>query len=381
MRVAILTESFAPEVNGVANTVLRVAEHLASKGHQPYVIAPEPRRRTGPAPDVPYDVLRLPSVPMPGYANVRLALPTQRIRRALTEFGPDVVHLASPFVLGAWGAMAAQRLGLPMVAVYQTDVPGYTDMYGLGWTGDAADRWLTTIHRRAARTLAPSTETAAKLVADGVPEVLRWGRGVDSVLFTPAQRSDELRRQLVGDARILVGYVGRIAKEKSVELLSEVVRLPGVQVVVVGDGPARRRVEQALPGAVFTGALHGAELARIYASLDIFVHTGARETFGQTIQEAQASGLPVIAPAAGGPLDLVVPGVTGLLVNPGDPAGFAAAVGELAADPPLRARMASAARAAVEDRTWAAIGDELIGHYEAVTSTDDSVRRAPALVA
>ncbi|NUT20838.1 MAG: glycosyltransferase [Hamadaea sp.] len=141
MRVAIITESYAPDVNGVANSVLRVCDHLVTRGHEPMVIAPRPRRRLLPHAPVPaYGVHRVPSMPFPGYRNVRLAAPSGVISAALREFQPDVVHLASPFVLGAWGARAAESLGIPVVAVYQTDVPGYAEAYGVRPMQDAAWR-------------------------------------------------------------------------------------------------------------------------------------------------------------------------------------------------------------------------------------------------
>ena len=163
-----------------------------------------------------------------------------------------------------------------------------------------------------------------------------------------------------------MGFVGRLAAEKQVELLSGVSRLPGVRVVIVGDGPAAGCLRRELPGALFLGARHGGQLARIYASLDVFAHTGAYETFGQTLQEAMASGLPVVAPAAGGPLDLVQDGRTGYLVPPHAADGFTAAVALLAGDPWRRRQFGAAGRAAVEGRSWASVGDELLSHYDEV---------------
>ena len=362
MRVAIITESFAPDVNGVANSVVRIAEHLVRRGHSPLVIAPEPSLRKYSSSE-PYPVMRLPSLPMPGYPNVRLALPSKQIKAALREYGPDVVHLASPFVLGAWGGKAAAELNIPIVAVYQTDVPGYAKAYSLRAATRAAWRWVARVHKRASFTLAPSSASLRELKEHGVQDIRRWGRGVDTMLFHPRQRSADIRRELAPDGEVIVGYIGRLAHEKCVHLLSEVCNKPGLRVVVVGDGPTRRKVAKALPGALFLGPRSGADLARIYASLDIFVHTGPHETFCQTIQEASASGVPVVAPASGGPLDLVRPGVTGLLVPPDDPGAIADAVAMLALDPELRQRFGRAARRLVADRTWAAIGDELLEHY------------------
>jgi phosphatidylinositol alpha 1,6-mannosyltransferase len=374
MRVAIISESFPPDVNGVANSVLRVAEHLLERGHQPLVVAPEPgssRRRV--AGVHPYPVIRVPSVPAPRYRGFRLGVPTATLANAVIAHAPDVVHLASPFLVGARGVAVAARLRVPCVAVYQTDVPAYLRAYRLRVAEQAAWRWLCRIHNGAQRTLAPSRAAAAALAAHGVERVWLWRRGVDTIRFAPDRRSDRLRRLLAPGGELIVGYVGRLATEKRVELLAEACRLPGVRVVVVGDGPARPGLARALPGAVFLGERHGEQLARIYASLDVFVHTGPYETFGQTVQEALASGLPVVAPAAGGPMDLVEPGVTGALVPPGDPAAIAAAVAALAAEPERRAAYARAAREAVAGRSWAAVGDELIGHYRAVLGAGASV--------
>ena len=397
MRVAIITESFPPDVNGVAHCVVRVAELLTSYGHHPLVIAPRPpgergvkERATG-APGGPgaqerdapggpgaraedgfaFPVVRIPAVPLPGYPSFRLGLPSRRVRAALTNHRAEVVHLASPVFLGAHGSAVARRLGLPTVAVYQTDLPSYARAYRLGRAGQAfAWRWLRGIHNGAARTLAPSTVTATGLLGQGIGNVWLWGRGVDTRRFDPAKRSQELRTALLAHGapggELLVGYVGRLATEKRVELLAGITALPGVRLVIVGAGPAEAMLRQHMPEAIFLGERRGEELAAIYASLDVFVHSGPYETFGQTLQEAAASGLPVIAPAAGGPLDLVADGLTGYLVPPSDPGALTAAVARLAADPAARPAFGAAGRRKVLSRNWPALTEELIGHYAAV---------------
>jgi phosphatidylinositol alpha 1,6-mannosyltransferase len=373
MRVAIITESFPPDVNGVAHTVLRVAELLASYGHHPLVIAPEPprRRRRGQEEDpYPFPVVRVPAMPLPGYPGFRLGLPGPRVRAALVRHRPDIIHLASPVFLGAHGATVGRRLGLPALAVYQTDLPSYARAYHLGRAGQAfAWRWLRGIHNGAARTLAPSTVTATGLLSQGIDNVWLWGRGVDTRRFDPAKRSSELRAGLAPGGELIAGYVGRLATEKRVELLAGITTLAGVRLVIVGAGPAEAMLRQHLPDAVFLGERRGEELAAIYASLDVFVHSGPYETFGQTLQEAAASGLPVVAPAAGGPLDLVADGVTGYLVPPSDPDAFTAAVARLAADPAARAAFGAAGRRKVLGRGWPALTEELIGHYSQVLGT------------
>jgi phosphatidylinositol alpha 1,6-mannosyltransferase len=377
MRIAIITESFPPDVNGVAHCVARVAEQLARKGHHPLVIAPESGRGPGSAStgdadrSLPYPVERVPSVPLPGYPTFRLGLPTPRTRRAIAAHRTEVVHLASPVALGAWGTRVSRAERLPTVAVYQTDLPSYARAYHLGRATEAfAWRWLRDIHNAAGRTLAPSSTTAADLDSHGLERVWLWGRGVDTERFHPGLRDERLRAEIAPGGEVIVGYVGRLATEKRVDLLAAVADMPGVKLAVTGGGPVEEELRAALPTAAFLGMRYGADLARIYASLDVFVHTGPFETFGQTVQEAAASGLPVIAPAAGGPLDLVADGETGYLVPPGDPAALTAAVARLAADPARRARFGEAARRRVQRRTWSALTDELLGHYAAVRAAD-----------
>ncbi|MFH8371082.1 glycosyltransferase family 4 protein [Streptomyces sp. NPDC018031] len=374
MRVAIVTESFPPDVNGVAHCAFQTALHLRRRGHRPLVIAPAGAQDPPPedAAGDPCPVVRIPSVPLPGYPQVRVALPSRRLAAALTAHRTDIVHLASPFVLGARAMTAAIRLRIPAVAVYQTDLGGYARTY-LGAGENAAWRRIRAVHTAADRTLAPSTAAARDLDDRGVPRVRLWPRGVDTERFHPRHRDTALRRELAPGGELLVGYVGRLAPEKSVHLLAGVCTLPGVRVVVVGDGPSAAALRAALPGARFLGRRTGDALGRIFASLDVFVHTGAQETFCQTVQEAQAGGVPVIAPAAGGPLDLIDHGRTGLLVPPGDADAVRDAVARLAGDAGLRARLAGQGRSAVAGRTWAAVGDRLLDHYTEVLAARTAV--------
>jgi phosphatidylinositol alpha 1,6-mannosyltransferase len=368
VRIAYVTESFPPVVNGVAVTAMRVAEHLVRRGHQPLVIAPEPAAAS-PCADAEfsYPVVRMPSVPLPVYPEFRVGLPGPRIRAAIAEHGADLVHLAGPIMFGASGGSAGRKLGLPVVAVYATDMAAYARTYHLGRPGEKFAWNLTRrIHNACDLTLSPSTATAADLVARGFERVSVWGRGVDTERFDPAKRSETLRRELAPRGEVIVGYVGRLAAEKRLDLLSGVAAVPGVRLVIVGAGPAEAIAKRVLPSALFLGQRQGDELARLYASLDIFVHSGPHETFGNTLQEAAASGLPVVAPAAGGPLDLVEDNVTGFLVAPGNADALTAAVTALASDWQLRTAQGHAARRSMLDRSWSARGDELIGHYEAV---------------
>ncbi|WP_197048152.1 glycosyltransferase family 4 protein [Mycobacterium paragordonae] len=366
MRVAIVAESFLPQVNGVSNSVVRVLEHLRRTGHEALVIAPDnPPGET--RADRVHDGVRIhraPSRMFPKVTTLPLGVPTPRLLRVLRGFDPDVVHLASPALLGYGGMLAARRLGVPTVAVYQTDVPGFAASYGIPMTTRAAWAWFRHLHSRADRTLAPSTPTMEVLAAQGFPRVHRWARGVDLIRFAPSARDETLRRQWSPDGLPVVGFVGRLAPEKHVERLVALAGAGTVRLVIVGDGVDRAKLEKSMPTAVFTGALYGAELAAAYASMDVFVHPGEHETFCQVVQEALASGLPVIAPDAGGPRDLVAPCRTGLLLPVAEfETRLPGAVEHLLAE---RQRYSQAARRSVLGRSWSVICDELLGHYEAV---------------
>jgi len=359
MRVAVVSESFLPQVNGVTNSVLRTIEHLEQRGHTGLVIAPGP----GAASHGAVQVLRSPSVPVPGYANFRLSRPWPGLRAALENFQPDIVHLASPAVLGAQAAYVARDLGIPAVAVYQTDLAGFAVRYGCSALQRPLWNWIRRVHGLAQRTLAPSRDAVEQLLRHGIGGVHRWARGVDLCRFDPHRRSTELRAQLAPNGEVLVGYVGRLAAEKQVDLLACLGDLPGVQLVIVGEGPRRAALTRKLPGARFLGLQHGAELAASFASLDVFVHPGSNETFCQAAQEALASGVPVVAASAGGLLDLVSPGENGLLFSPGSAVNMREAVTALIADPAGRQAMGMAARHSVQGRSWSVIGDQLIEHY------------------
>lgn len=366
-------------MNGVVNSVLRVLDHLHQHGHEALVIAPDTLRGRPPAPrhHGRFAVHRVPAVLVPKISSLPVGLPQPGMVGVLDDFDPDVVHLASPFLLGAGGLAAALRLDLPTVAVYQTDVAGFAKSYGLGLAARAAWGWTRRIHEGAVRTLAPSSAAAQDLIRHGIPRVHRWGRGVDTARFTPSARDTALReRWLGGRERLLVGFVGRLAPEKHVERLAALTHDPAVQLVVVGDGPERARLARLLPDAVFTGELGGDELARAYASLDVMVHPGEHETFCQGVQEALASGVPVIGPDAGGPRDLIAHCRNGYLLPVGDFTDLLPPTVAALRDAELRARFATAARKSVLHRTWPAVCAELMTHYAEVGGTVSRLPRS-----
>ena len=376
LRVVVVTESFLPQVNGVTNSVLRVLEHLRAEGHQALVIAPE--SSGGITEYAGFRVKRVPSLEMKGLLPV--GFPQKTIEPLIDGFNPDVIHLASPFFLGNYASRVAERLDIPTLSVYQTDIAGFARHYGLTVAHDSLKRWVAKIHKRTTRTLAPSNWSCEDLKSTGVPNVHLWPRGVDSQKFSPEKRDINLRCELLGDRpdRKLVGYVGRLANEKRIDDLATLDARDDIQLVIVGEGPARSRLERVLKNAQFVGYQSGEELARYYASLDIFVHTGKHETFCQSVQEALASGVPVIAPNFGGPTDLVKHGWTGYLIDTENSYSLNHAVNQILqlAEPAL---MGARARESVIERTWLSVNNQLISHYTdliAVKSEEAGVRVA-----
>lgn len=366
-------------MNGVVNSVLRVLDHLDQHGHDAMIVAPDTLRGEPPAPRFHgrFPVHRVPAMMVPKVSSLPVGLPQPGITAAIAEFDPDVVHLASPFLLGAGGLAAATRLDLPSIAVYQTDVAGFAKSYGLGLAARAAWAWTRRIHEGATRTLAPSSAAAADLAEHGIPRVRRWGRGVDIDRFDPGARSVELRASWLGsDDRLVVGFVGRLAPEKHVERLAALAGDPSIQLVVVGDGPERARLSRLLPTAVFTGELGGSDLARHYASLDVMVHPGEHETFCQGVQEALSAGVPVIGPDAGGPRDLIAHCRNGYLLPVDRFAELLPSAVSALRDRDQRARFSAAARKSVLHRTWPAVCTELMGHYVDVTGMRERLPRS-----
>ena len=304
-RVAVVSESFLPTLNGVTTSVIKLLEHLADRGDEAMLIVPaagSPRQFAG------FPVHEVPAL---AYRQFPVGLPNSQISGLLARFRPDVVHVASPFLLGAQSIAAANRLDVPTVAIYQTDVSGYARRNRLAVASNFAWRIVRWIHEGADLTLAPSSTSIAALEEAGVPRLERWGRGVDTDRYHPGHRftarARELRSELAPNGEVILGYVGRIAPEKSLERLAELAGIPGIRLVIVGGGPAMPSVTRALEGmpVTYLGELRGEDLSAAYASFDVFVHTGTEETFGQTLQEAHASGLAVVAPRAGGPIDLI----------------------------------------------------------------------------
>lgn len=360
MRIALVTEAFLPQVNGVTNSVLRLLEFAKAQGHDVLIIAPE--SEGAPSEYLGYKIKHVPSISMKKL--IPMAVPKKYLEPLLEGFAPDVIHLASPIFLGHYVARIARKAGIPTVSVYQTDIAGFARHYGLTIAHNTLKKWVSRIHQASDITLAPSKWACRDLEQSGVKNVRLWKRGVDLVNFTPARRDESLRSNIRGGKdKLIIGYVGRIANEKRIDDLKILDQQEDIQLVIVGDGPAASRIKKELPNARFVGYQSGTELARYVASFDIFVHTGKHETFCQGIQEALASGVPVIGPDTGGPVDLIEHGITGLLIDTADAHELLEAVATLRNHSSFDL-MQLAARKSVEHRSWDYINAQLISHYQ-----------------
>lgn len=372
MRLAFVTDTCAPEVNGVATVLETMRAGLIARGQDVLIIAP---RYGAHDPSDPVDagILRRASIPCPGYPQVRLSWPLDpTVSRALTEFRPDVVHAVTEGPLGYQGRRFALRTGVPLVTSFHTDFPKYAERYLGPWAVEPTTGWLRRFHSAAAIVQTPSDVIRERLRKLGITQATTWGRSVNTRAFHPGFRSETVRRELDASERVLVLHVGRLAVEKDIRTLIGTFRQAEAELglaarfCIAGDGPAAAELKRALPFVRYLGFLDRGHIAELYASADLFVFPSPTETCGLVALEAMASGLPVIGAAAGGILESVTPGVTGELVPPGDVAGFVHQVVRLTKGRAERLTMSEAARSFALTRDWEIELDALVPMYQYV---------------
>lgn len=363
-KVAVLTESFLPKVDGVVKTSYLTIRYLQETGREVLIFAP----------DIAVDhvgdsqVIPLPSISVPQAPETRMALPNPVVARHIEDFQPDLIHLFSPAAMSVNGMAVGRHLNLPVIANYQTDLPGYTEQYGFPLLAGPVNRWLRYIHNGCHLTLAPTHTIIRQLREVGYRRVRHWGRGVNTERFNPSHAHPAMRQRLLNGRdpeSLLCIFVGRLAVEKRIDLLLDVARSPGIALTIIGDGALREELEQVFSDTdtYFTGYLIGGELAQAFASADVFVFPGENETFGQVIQEAMASGLPSVVVNAGGAPDVINDGVSGIVVEPA-PQAFREVIQHLRDHPDVRLRLSHNARNTAEQRPWSALMAQLEGYYE-----------------
>jgi glycosyltransferase involved in cell wall biosynthesis len=353
LKIAIMTESFLPKIDGIVTMLTKTVECLRQNGDEVLIFAPS----GGPAELFGAEVVGMPSMPFPLYPELRVALPRGSMRRKLEEFGPDVLHLYEPALLGIGGIYYSHELDIPLVVSYHTNLPAYLRYYKLGMIEKPTWGLMRLRHSRADLNLCTSTAMIDDLRSHGVEHLALWDRAVDAGRFQPSAANPETRSFLSqGEPdKPLLLYVGRLSAEKDVGKLRELFpALPGMRLAIVGDGPMRQDLERHFKGTAtfFSGYLKGDALAAAYASADLFVLPSQTETLGLVLLEAMAAGCPVVACRAGGVPDAVADGVTGFLFEPNDRESFVARVQEAHNSNGHLGEIRSNARHDVEQHSW-----------------------------
>jgi glycosyltransferase involved in cell wall biosynthesis len=358
IRLAVVTETFPPEINGVAHTMGHLVAGLAARGHRLQVVRPRQPGSAGPAIPRVRECL-VAGLPLPGYRGLRFGLPAYwRLRRLWAEDRPDICYIATQGPLGHTALWAAHSLGIPAVTGFHTQFHQYSRHYGLGGLGHQIMRALRRFHNRSQATLVPTAELRWELTALGFQRVRLFTRGVDTQLFCPSRRGAERRRTWgCSEGTLAVLYVGRIASEKNLALAIAAfaaIREDGADAkfILVGDGPELSRLRQAHPDLVFTGAKTGIELAEHYASGDLFLFPSLTETFGNVVPQAMASGLPAVAFDYAAAKAHIRDGENGIRVPLGNDAAFIHAAREVARDRDELRILGKRARATAEELSW-----------------------------
>jgi len=366
LRVAVVTETYPPEINGVARTVGLMVEAIRERGHEVQLIRPRQRGERAVLPGEAQRELLVPGFPIPFYRHLQMGIaPPRRLHREWTRWRPDLVHVVTEGPLG-WAAVGtARRLGIPICSDFHTNFHSYSRHYGLGVFTGIVSRYLRALHNRTDCTLVPTAEMQSNLEALGFERVKVVGRGVDSWLFSPARRSEMLRATWgCREGETVVLYVGRLAPEKNLGLFVEAaLAMRGIdtnlRVVLVGDGPQSAELRARHPDFVFAGMRTGGDLAEHNASADVFLFPSTTETFGNVTLEAMASGLAVIAYDYAAARQYLRHEVSGLLAPMGDAAAFVRMAARLAGDPGLRSRLRPEARRTAEAASWGRSFDDL----------------------
>jgi glycosyltransferase involved in cell wall biosynthesis len=367
LNLVLVTETYSPEINGVAMTLGRLVDGLARHGHRITIVRPR-QRHESPRFSITHRVacrqVRLPGVPIPGYPQLRLGLPAaRRLRQQWKLNRPDVVHVATEGPLGASAISTARRMGIPVTSSFHTNFDQYTRDYRIGWLKPLVAGWLRHVHNRTLRTFVPTRDLLARLAGEGYLNLRLLSRGVDTELFNPGRRDAGLRASWgVEPGGLAVIHVGRLAAEKNYPLLFRAFDAikavqPKARLILVGDGPLLSFYQRQRPDAVFTGFYTGANLARHYASGDIYLHTSRTETFGNVVTEALGSGLATCAYDYAAAHEFIRDSENGLVSPVDDEDAFVASAVRLACDPALRERLSRAGPVTARAMSWDAIVD------------------------
>lgn len=370
LRIAIITETFLPKIDGIVTRLCHTLRHLRAMGHTVLVVAPRGVEEFEGTP-----VHGVSAFPFPLYPELKLAMPRPSVGQMLKNFRPDIIHAVNPAVLGVTAFFSSSYDRIPLIVSYHTHLPKYLRYYRLGLLEGPLWWCMRSTYNRADLTLATSQAMQGELEAKGIRRVHLWRRGVDTDLFHPGKATPEMRVRLTAghpEEKLLV-YIGRLSAEKEIERCREVLEaLPGVRLALVGDGPQRKKLEEYFAGTPthFAGFMQGEELAAAFSSADAFFLPSRTETLGLVLLEAMAAGCPVVTPLAGGTSDVVQDGVTGFLYDPTSPTGAVEAIRKLLFDAELRAEMGQKARVDAERWGWGAATFQLEQYYRKVLARE-----------
>ncbi len=384
LRVAFVTETYPPEVNGVAMTLARVVEGVHARGHQVQLVRPRQDPTHAARDEARFTEVLVRGLPIPRYPDLKMGLPAQgALQRLWAAERPDVVHIVTEGPLG-WSALrAALKLGLPVVSDFRTNFHAYSRHYGVGWLRAPVMAYLRRFHNRTARTMVPTESLKNELATAGLQGLRVVARGVDAQRFSPVHRSTALRASWAADSGTCVALcVGRLAPEKNlgaVVAAFEAMREhePRTRLVLVGDGPERQRLAQRCPDAHFAGVRHGADLAAHYASADVFLFPSTTETYGNVVPEAMASGLAVVAYDHAAAGQLIRHGENGLLARCDDTLEFCRVARRIAGDWPLVRELGLQARVTAGQLDWDRIVDAIEVEYGAAMALGTVPTPAP----
>ncbi|SCC60216.1 Glycosyltransferase [Bacillus mycoides] len=370
MRVAIFTDTFTPQVNGVAKTLERLTKYFQKENIAYSVFAPQHTAED----NFVTNVNKMRSIPLTIlYPECRFAFPTPRIKRELLAFKPDIIHIATPFNMGLCGLYYAKKLNIPVVGSYHTDFDAYLRYYKIEFLSNMLWNYLKWFHSHMQKNFVPSPETLHQLKKKGFQQLYIWGRGVDCTLFHPTYNKDLFRKKYNITAEYILSYVGRLAPEKDIDTLQTLIQTTNkerddIHWLIAGDGPLAKGLHENVQktNVTFTGYLQGVDLAEAYASSDLMVFPSTTETFGNVVLESLACGTPVIGANSGGVKNIITDGKTGVLCEPKNEDSFLSSIYELLNNEEMRKQMSLDAHSYATTQSWDEISSDLLMHYDDV---------------
>jgi glycosyltransferase involved in cell wall biosynthesis len=385
LKIAFVTETYPPEVNGVASTVAQFIGGLIELGHDVTLVRPRQGLKDKPKNESRFREMLTVGIPIPGYSALKIGMPQKnRLLKKWASDRPDLVHIVTEGPLGCSALQAARQLGIPVCSDFRTNFDAYSTHYGLSWLKNPIQRYMRYFHNKSNFTMVPTQSLKNQLLSQGFERIRVLARGIDTQLFNPSKRCQDLRASwgVQGHEKVVL-FVGRLASEKNLQMTVDAFKAmsqvnPNLKMVWVGDGPQRGALELSCPNSIFTGAQIGNALATHYASGDIFLFSSLSETFGNVTLEAMASGLAVLAYDYAAAKQYIGHGVNGLLADPNDPQSFIAHGLAMAKDDFDLVTLKNNARKTTLDISWNRVTKKLEDNYQDLLINSNSENSMPS---